>query len=65
MLIGQPPLAYLAEWWMTIAADLLRTPGTTVTAVARRFGYADGFAFSNAFKRLRGMPPSDLIRSPP
>ncbi|MEV0828172.1 helix-turn-helix domain-containing protein [Nonomuraea rubra] len=50
---------------MTIAADLLRTPGTTVTAVARRFGYADGFAFSNAFKRLRGMPPSDLIRSPP
>jgi AraC-like DNA-binding protein len=48
---------------MTIAADLLRAPGSTVAAVARRVGYADGFAFSNAFKRVRGMPPSDLIRS--
>ncbi|MEV6034635.1 AraC family transcriptional regulator [Nonomuraea sp. NPDC052116] len=63
-LVGQPPLLYLTEWRMTIAADLLRTPGATVAAVARRVGYADGFAFSNAFKRVRGMPPSDLARSP-
>ncbi|MEV1004638.1 AraC family transcriptional regulator [Nonomuraea sp. NPDC050202] len=62
-LVGQPPLVYLTEWRMTIAADLLRAPGSTVAAVARRVGYADGFAFSNAFKRVRGMPPSDLIRS--
>lgn len=63
-LVGQPPLLYLTEWRMTIAADLLRTPGAIVAAVARRVGYADGFAFSNAFKRVRGMPPSDLARSP-
>nr|WP_246366399.1 AraC family transcriptional regulator [Nonomuraea rhodomycinica] len=62
-LVGQPPLVYLREWRMTVAADLLREPGTTVAAVARRVGYADGFAFSNAFKRVRGVPPSDLVRS--
>ncbi|NUW33518.1 AraC family transcriptional regulator [Nonomuraea sp. SMC257] len=62
-LVGQPPLVYLTEWRMTVAADLLRKPGTTVAAVARRVGYADGFAFSNAFKRVRGMPPSELVRS--
>ncbi|MFI6738226.1 helix-turn-helix transcriptional regulator [Nonomuraea sp. NPDC050451] len=72
-LVGQPPLLHLTEWRMTIAADLLRTPGATdllrapgatVAAVARRVGYADGFAFSNAFKRVRGMPPSDLAHPP-
>ncbi|MFC6881336.1 AraC family transcriptional regulator [Actinomadura yumaensis] len=62
-LVGQPPLVYLTEWRMTIASDLLREPGSTVAAVARRVGYADGFAFSNAFKRVRGVPPSDLIGS--
>ncbi|MGI5200435.1 AraC family transcriptional regulator [Spirillospora sp. CA-108201] len=63
MLVGQPPLVYLTEWRMTLAADLLRMPGATVASVARKVGYADGFAFSNAFKRVRGMPPSDLARS--
>ncbi|MEU4577852.1 AraC family transcriptional regulator [Nonomuraea sp. ATR24] len=61
-LVGQPPLVYLREWRMTAAADLLRVPGATVTAVARRVGYADGFAFSTAFKRVRGVPPSALTR---
>ncbi|WP_188190113.1 AraC family transcriptional regulator [Nonomuraea sp. SYSU D8015] len=60
-LVGQPPLVYLTEWRMAIAADLLRTPGATVASVARRVGYADGFAFSNAFKRVRGLPPSRLV----
>ncbi|MEV0621829.1 AraC family transcriptional regulator [Nonomuraea sp. NPDC050404] len=63
-LVGQPPLVYLTEWRMTLAADLLRRPGATVASVARKVGYADGFAFSNAFKRVRGVPPSDLARSP-
>lgn len=48
---------------MTLAADLLREPGATVASVARRVGYADGFAFSNAFKRVRGVPPSSLVPS--
>ncbi|MFI0357350.1 helix-turn-helix transcriptional regulator [Actinomadura sp. 9N407] len=62
-LVGRPPLGYLTEWRMALAADLLREPGAGVAAVARRVGYADGFAFSSAFKRVRGETPSALLRT--
>nr|CEL13722.1 Transcriptional regulator, AraC family [Kibdelosporangium sp. MJ126-NF4] len=57
-LVGEPPLAYLTDWRMTLAADLLRRESAPVAAVASRVGYADGFAFSSAFKRVRGVSPS-------
>ncbi|MER6910356.1 AraC family transcriptional regulator [Streptomyces sp. NPDC000594] len=57
-LVGRPPLTYLTEWRMTLAAERLRAPGATVTTVARTVGYLDGFAFSTAFKRVRGISPS-------
>ncbi|MFJ8882424.1 AraC family transcriptional regulator [Streptomyces sp. NPDC102402] len=57
-LVGDGPVAYLTEWRMTLAADLLTRPELTVAAVARRVGYADAFGFSSAFKRLRGESPS-------
>ena len=62
-LVGQPPMAYLTSWRMTLAADLLREEaGTTVAAAARAVGYQDAFAFSVAFKRARGMSPSRWAR---
>ncbi|MBB5108650.1 AraC family transcriptional regulator [Streptomyces spectabilis] len=57
-LVGRPPMAYLTEWRMTLAAELLAEPGATVASVAGRVGYADGFGFSDAFKRIRGVTPS-------
>lgn len=57
-LVGRPPLAYLTEWRMALAAELLARPGTTVAAAARQVGYADAFGFSAAFKRVRGVSPS-------
>ncbi|MFC7547238.1 AraC family transcriptional regulator [Plantactinospora sp. GCM10030261] len=57
-LVGDPPLTYLTEWRMTLAADLLAGSTTTVAAVARRVGYADAFGFSAAFKRFHGVSPS-------
>ncbi|WP_058045458.1 AraC family transcriptional regulator [Streptomyces roseifaciens] len=57
-LLGEPPLAYLTEWRMTLAVDLLGEPGATLASVARRVGYADPFGFSTAFKRVRGVSPS-------
>ncbi|MGW2184188.1 AraC family transcriptional regulator [Streptomyces sp. NPDC001732] len=57
-LVGRPPLAYLTDWRMALAADRLRVPGVTVAEVGREVGYTDGFAFSAAFKRVRGIPPS-------
>lgn len=55
---GEPPMAYLAGWRISLAADLLAGTDDTVAAIARRVGYADAFALSTAFKRLRGVAPS-------
>ncbi|KAA9155264.1 AraC family transcriptional regulator [Amycolatopsis acidicola] len=62
-LVGKPPLGYLTEWRMTLAADLLRDTEDTIAAVARKAGYADAFAFSVAFKRAHGVSPSHWRRS--
>ena len=47
------------------AADLLteRTQAT-VAEVARTVGYSDAFGFSAAFKRVRGVAPSEFRRIP-
>ena len=63
-LVGEPPLTYLTRWRMTLAADLLAQRDTaTVAEVARAVGYADPFGFSAAFKRVRGVNPSDYRRA--
>jgi AraC-like DNA-binding protein len=56
-LVGEPPMAFLTGWRLTLAADLLREPGATVGSVAAQVGYGSGFALSAAFKRVRGMSP--------
>ncbi|WP_026932205.1 AraC family transcriptional regulator [Glycomyces tenuis] len=62
-LVGEPPIAYLTGWRIALAADLLQKTDHTVDAIARKVGYANAFALSVAFKRLRGTRPSDH-RSP-
>ncbi|SOD58601.1 AraC-type DNA-binding protein [Streptomyces zhaozhouensis] len=57
-LVGEPPLAYLTEWRMSLAADLLTDSTAPLASVARRVGYADAFGFSTAFKRVHGTSPS-------
>ena len=56
--LGRPPLAYLTEWRMTVAMDLLRDSRLSVEQVATKCGYGNAFAFSSAFKRTVGSPPS-------
>ena len=62
-LVGEPPLAYITGWRMAVAADLLADPSSTVSGIARQVGYADTFGFSAAFKRTRGVSPSDFRRA--
>jgi AraC-like DNA-binding protein len=63
-LVGEPPLTYLTRWRMTLAADLLvGREAATVAGVARAVGYSDAFAFSAAFKRVRGLTPSEFRRA--
>ncbi|MET8824399.1 AraC family transcriptional regulator [Streptomyces sp. NPDC004610] len=62
-LVGEPPLAYLTRWRMTLAADLLaEQTSSTVAHIARTVGYTDPFAFSAAFKRIRGVNPREFRR---
>jgi transcriptional regulator GlxA family with amidase domain len=58
-LVGEPPMSYLTGWRIDSAANLLRETDHTVGTIARKVGYANAFALSVAFKRLRGTRPSD------
>ncbi|WP_026929317.1 AraC family transcriptional regulator [Glycomyces tenuis] len=62
-LVGEAPMAYLTSWRITLAADLLRSTDHTIEAIARRVGYANAFALSVAFKRVRGVTPTTHRRS--
>jgi AraC-like DNA-binding protein len=63
-LVGEPPLTYLTRWRMTLAADLLiERRAATVAEVAAAVGYSDPFGFSAAFKRIRGVNPSEFRRA--
>ncbi|MET4925129.1 AraC family transcriptional regulator [Streptomyces sp. PSRA5] len=57
--VGEPPMTYLTGWRISLAADLLRGTDDTVGAIARQVGYANTFALSVAFKRLRHVTPSE------
>ena len=56
--LGLSPIRYLAEWRMHLAEELLATTDVTVFSIARRVGYDAEEAFSRAFKRARGIAPS-------
>ena len=57
-LLGVPPMQYLAKWRMQVAAGMLRGGNTNIAAVAAETGYGSEAAFSRAFKKITGMPPS-------
>ncbi len=60
--VGEPPISYLTNWRMTLAADQLRDTTTPIATVAKNVGYHDPFAFSVAFKRARNATPSSWRR---
>jgi AraC-like DNA-binding protein len=60
--VGIPPMQYLLEWRMALAQDILRRERPPLAEVAERVGYQSASAFSTAFTRLTGAPPSTLAR---
>ncbi len=64
-LVGTPPMTYLAEWRVCLAAERLRTTDDTVDTIARQVGYSTAFALSAAFKRVRGITPTAHRRGDP
>jgi len=61
-LVGMPPMLYLGNWRMQIACGLLSNRGANIATVAAEIGYGSEAAFSRAFKKIVGMPPSDWRR---
>jgi AraC-like DNA-binding protein len=57
LLVGQPPIQYLAQWRMYLAAQQLREGRGSVAQVAFEVGYDSEAAFSRAFKRQFGESP--------
>jgi AraC-like DNA-binding protein len=57
-LSGMAPLAYLAQWRLRLAQRWLAEGEMPISRIARATGFASDAAFSNAFKRLTGEPPS-------
>lgn len=62
-LVGVPPMTYLTEWRIAVAADLLQHGSLTIGAVASRVGYGSPFALSTAFKRIQGVSPAQYRRA--
>jgi AraC-like DNA-binding protein len=60
--VGHPPMQYLANWRMQLAANHLRSGTETVLSVANRVGYESEAAFSRAFKKAVGVPPGEWRR---
>jgi len=57
--VGQPPMQYLANWRMQLATNYLRNGSESIASVANRVGYDSEAAFSRAFKKSVGVPPSE------
>lgn len=57
-MIGVPPLRYATELRMLLASQWLAQDTMSVEAMARNLGYTSQAAFSRAFKRVTGQPPS-------
>ena len=57
-LLGHPPMQYLTQWRLQLASLHLQNTDASVAKIATQVGYASEAAFSRAFKRYVGMPPS-------
>jgi AraC-like DNA-binding protein len=55
---GHSPLMHVTRMRMNRAANLLQSSPLKIEAIAEAVGYANPFAFSSAFRRCMGRPPS-------
>jgi transcriptional regulator GlxA family with amidase domain len=57
-LVGVPPMHYLAKWRMQVASEMLNRGNVNMATIAAEIGYESEAAFSRAFKKMLGVPPS-------
>jgi len=61
--VGVPPMQYLIDWRIALAKAMLQRDAPPLEAVAAAIGYQSASAFSTAFRREVGSPPSHFART--
>lgn len=61
--VGVSPMEYVMQWRMATAKDILSRTDMSLDAVAAAIGYESASAFSTAFRREVGLPPSQFSRA--
>jgi AraC-like DNA-binding protein len=60
--VGVPPMQYLAQWRMQLAATFLSSTSMSLAEIAERIGYGSEAALSRAYKRWVGVAPAEWRR---
>jgi AraC-like DNA-binding protein len=60
--VGVPPMQYIAQWRMQLAATLLASTSMSLAEIATQVGYGSETALSRAYKRWVGVAPADWRR---
>jgi AraC-like DNA-binding protein len=60
--VGIPPMQYLTQWRMQLAATLLATTTLSLAEIAEQVGYGSETALSRAYKRWVGVAPAEWRR---
>jgi len=61
-LVGVPPITYLTDWRMQLAAARLRDSQRAIAQIADELGYESEASFTRAFKRAWGTAPGRFRR---
>lgn len=61
-LVGVPPITYLTDWRMQVAAARLRDTHRPIARIAAEIGYESEATFTRAFKRAMGVAPGRYRR---
>jgi AraC-like DNA-binding protein len=63
--VGVPPIRYVSDWRIQLAASLLRGGSSGLAEIAKTVGYGSETALSRAFKRSVGVAPAAYRRGEP
>ncbi len=61
--LGEGPIAYLTQWRLQLARQMLASSTSSIREIATHVGYESEAAFSRAFKRSTGVPPVSFRRN--
>lgn len=61
--LGESPMAYVGQWRLRLAAQLLEANDASVAQIAASVGYESEASFNRAFKRQYDCPPAQYRRS--